>query len=44
MTKPVVAVAAFVLVEECRLRLEAMAELGMGAGAPEPQVPPEPDE
>ena len=104
MTKPMVAVAALILVEECRLRLEdavddllpeladrrvlvdprgpidgetvpanrpitvrdvltfelglgvdfeapwpqpllqAMDELGMGAGAPEPQVPPEPDE
>ena len=104
MTKPMVAVAALVLVEECRLRLddpiddlvpeladrrvlvdgrgpldgptvpaehpilvrdvltfrlglgmdftapwpqpllEAMAELGLGAGPPEPQVPPEPDE
>lgn len=104
MTKPVVAVAALILVEECRLRLEdpvddllpeladrrvlvnprgpvggdtvpahrpitvrdvltfrlglgmdfeapwpqplleAMNELGMGGGAPEPQVPPEPDE
>jgi CubicO group peptidase (beta-lactamase class C family) len=104
MTKPIVAVAALVLVEECRLRfedpvddllpeladrrvlvdgrgpmdgptvpaerpitlrdvltfrlgwgmdftapwpqplLEAMHELGLGAGAPEPQGPPEPDE
>jgi CubicO group peptidase (beta-lactamase class C family) len=104
MTKPIVAVAALVLVEECRLRLEdpvdpllpelagrtvlvdgrgpldgdsvpahrpitvhdvltfrlglgmdfeapwpqplleAMAELGLGAGPPEPQVPPPPDE
>jgi CubicO group peptidase (beta-lactamase class C family) len=104
MTKPIVAVAALVLIEECRLRLEdavdellpelanrrvlvdprgpvdgdtvpalrpitvrdvltfqlglgmdfeapwpqplleAMGELAMGAGAPEPQVPPDPDE
>jgi CubicO group peptidase (beta-lactamase class C family) len=104
MTKPIVAVGALVLVEECRLRLEdpvddllpelagrrvlvdprgpidgetvpadrpitladvltfrlglgmdfeapwpqplfeAMGALGMGAGPPEPQVPPEPDE
>lgn len=104
MTKPIVAVAALLLVEECRLRLddpvvellpelgdrrvlldgggpidgdtipagrpitvddvltfrlglgmdfaapwpqpllEAMAELGLGAGPPEPQVPPGPDE
>ena len=104
MTKPIVAVAALVLVEECRLRLEdpiddlvpeladrrvlvdgrgpidgstvpaerpitvrdvltfrlglgmdftapwpqplieAMGELGLGAGPPEPQTPPEPDE
>jgi len=104
MTKPMVAVAALVLVEECRLRLddpvddllpeladrrvlvdgggpmdgptvpatrpitvrdvltfrlgwgmdftagwpqpllEAMNELGLGSGPPEPQVPPEPDE
>jgi CubicO group peptidase (beta-lactamase class C family) len=104
MTKPIVAVAALLLVEECRLRLEdpvdellpelagrkvlvdgrgpldgdavparrpitvhdvltfrlglgmdfeapwpqplleAMGELGLGAGPPEPQAPPEPDE
>jgi CubicO group peptidase (beta-lactamase class C family) len=104
MTKPMVAVAALVLIEECRLRLddpvddllpeladrrvlvdgrgpldgppvpaerpvtvrdvltfrlgwgmdftagwpqpllEAMAELGLGSGPPEPRVPPEPDE
>ncbi len=104
MTKPMTAVAALLLVEECRLRIddpidgllpeladrrvlvdgrgpldgetvlaarpitvadvltfqlglgmdfeapwpqplmEAMAELGLGAGPPEPQVPPEPDE
>ena len=104
MTKPIVAVAALILVEECQLRLddpvdellpelasrrvlvdptgpidgdtvpavrpitvgdvltfrlglgmdfqagwpqpllEAMGELGLGAGPPEPQVPPEPDE
>jgi len=104
MTKPIVAVAALLLIEECRIRLEdpvddllpelagrrvlvdgrgpidgetvpanrpinvadlltfrlgwgldfgapwpqplfeAMAELGLGSGPPEPQVPPEPDE
>jgi len=91
MTKPIVAVAALVLVEECKLRLEdpvdellpelaerrvlvdgrgaldgdtvparrpitvhdvltfqlgleAFATLGLGAGPPQPQVPPGPDE
>jgi len=55
MTKPMTAVAALILVEECRLRLDEPVNAWLPeladrrvlvdrSGPPEPQVPPEPDE